>query len=100
MNIQINKNDYDNLINGKIKALLRLGERKFNIGDTLTFLLNDDIRTAVSKKVVEVSYCSLNEITDNQIRNIGYSSYEDFLSSFKTVFHIFHNDLCVVVEFE
>lgn len=100
MNIQMNKNDYDNLINGKIKGLLRLGQRKFKVGDTLTFLFNNNIDTVIKKEIVAVSYCKLNEITDNQINDIGYSSYEEFLSSFKSVYRIFHNDLCVIVNFE
>jgi hypothetical protein len=75
----------DNIISGQKKITIRNGERDYRVGDTLALgchLLN----WCVLADITEVRYCPLEEITEEEARDDGFSSPEEMLEGMRNYY--------------
>lgn len=100
MTLKIRKNLMDKVLNGSKKSTSRIGERDFQVGDTIIFVSLEDESITYSTEITDVTFCKACDFTLEEAMLEGYDSVEEMLSSLAAVYNFELNQIFTLIRFK
>ena len=91
---------FTKIANGEKKSTSRLGERDVKIGEAIVFRATDNEDLVYNTTVESVKVCKFSDITNEDAKLEGYSSFEEMTVSLKAVYDFDENSMFTLIRFK
>lgn len=100
MKIKLRKEMFPALKNGRKTSTSRYGKRDIKVGDKAVFVMTENERIRFPVEITKVSYCTFDEITEEEAIKEGYSSLEELKNALIKIYKPADSDVFTLIEFK